>query len=102
MAWKKVIVRTKPNSDTDYEKMSDEVVAYQVTNYTNTEKRISTNVTTSDDGLVITYTNVFKDEASKNEFESDSTIAAESTRRNTINASNGIVKEVTVDEEVSI
>ena len=33
MAWKRVRVRTKPNSDTVYEKMSDEVIDYMKTNY---------------------------------------------------------------------
>ena len=100
MAWKKVIVRTKPNSDTAFEKISDEVQAYMITNYNDTGKRTSHGVTVSDDGLVTTHTNIFKDEASKNEFLVDSTIAAESTRRNTINAANGIIREITVDEEV--
>jgi|TARA_R110002110_G_scaffold90742_1_gene235837 hypothetical protein len=100
MAWKRVQVRTKPNSDTVYEKMSDEVISYMEENYVDTGKRTSFSVSPSDDGLVLTYTSIFKDEASKNEFLADSTIKTESTRRNTINASNGIVKEVTVDEEV--
>ena len=100
MAWKKVIVRTIPNSDTAFEKMSDEVIDYMRTNYDDTGKRTSFSVSSSDDGLVRTYTSIFKDEASKNKFLADSTIKTESTRRNTINASNGITKENTVDEEV--
>ena len=100
MAWKKVIVRTIPNSDTAFEKMSDEVIDYMRTNYDDTGKRISFSLSSSDDGLVGTNTSIFKDEASKNEFLVDSTIAAESTRRNTINAANGIIREITVDEEV--
>ena len=100
MAWKRVQVRTIPNADTAFEKMSDEVIDYMKTNYDDTGKRTSFSVSSSDDGLVLTYTSIFRDEASKNEFLADSTIAAESTRRNTINASNGITKEITVDEEV--
>jgi len=100
MAWKKVLVRTIPDADTDFEKMSSEVLSYMEENYVDTGKRTSFSVSPSDDGLVLTYTSIFRDEASKNEFLADLTIAAESTRRNTINASNGIVKEVTVDEEV--
>ena len=101
MAWKKVQVRTIPNANTAYEQMSDEVISYMKTNYHDTGKRTSLSVNSSDDGLVVTYTSIFKDEASKNEFLADSTIRTELIRRNTINSSNGIVKEVTVDEEVS-
>jgi len=100
MAWKRVMTRTIPNADTAFEKMSDEVIDYMKTNYDDTGKRTSFSVSSSDDDLVVTYTSIFRDEASKNEFLADSTIAAESTRRNTINASNGITKEITVDEEV--
>tara|TARA_B100001778_G_scaffold268015_1_gene229349 strand:- start:736 stop:1035 length:300 start_codon:yes stop_codon:yes gene_type:complete len=99
MSWKKVIVRTIPNTETPFEQMSDSVKAYAKTNYIDTGK-FSSNITTSDDGLVITYTNIFPDEASKNEYESDSTIANEANRRNTINENNGITKEVTMNEEI--
>jgi hypothetical protein len=101
MAWKRVRVRTKPNSDTVYEKMSDEVIDYMKTNYDDTGKRTSFSLSSSDDGLVLTYTSIFRDEASKNEFSADSIIRTEATRRNAINAANGVIKEVTVDEEVS-
>ena len=100
MAWRRVQVRTIPNTDTNFESMSAEVVSYMTTNYDDTGKRISFSLSSSDDLLVGTNTSIFKDEASKNKFLADSTIKTESTRRNTINASNGIVKEVTVDEEV--
>jgi hypothetical protein len=101
MAWKKVQVRTKPNFDNVYEKMSDEVISYIEENYVNTGKRTSFSLSSSDDGLVLTYTSIFRDEASKNEFSADSIIRTEATRRNAINAANGVIKEVTVDEEVS-
>jgi hypothetical protein len=101
MAWKRVQVRTKPNSDTVYEKMSDEVISYIEENYVNTGKRTSFSLSSSDDGLVLTYTSIYRDEASKNEFSADSIIRTEATRRNAINSANGVIKEVTVDEEVS-
>jgi hypothetical protein len=101
MAWKRVQVRTKPNSDTVYEKMSDEVIDYMKTNYDDTGKRTSFSLSSSDDGLVLTYTSIFRDEASKNEFLADSTIRTEGIRRNTINAANGITNKTTVDEEFS-
>ena len=100
MPWKIVQVRTKPNADTDYEAYSDEVNAYIKTNYDDTGKRLSISVTESDDGLVLTYTAIYRDEAARNEIISDPTIAAETIRRNNINAANGITREVTVDEEV--
>lgn len=100
MAWKIVQIRTKPNADTDYEAYSDEVNAYIKTNYDDTGKRLSISVTESEDGLVLTYTAIYRDEAARNEIVSDPTIAAETIRRNNINAANGITREVTVDEEV--
>ena len=100
MPWKIVQVRTKPNADTDYEAYSDEVNAYIKTNYDDTGKRLSISVTESEDGLVLTYTAIYRDEAARNEIVSDPTIAAETIRRNNINAANGITREVTVDEEV--
>ena len=100
MAWKIVQVRTIPNADTDYEAYSDEVNAYIKTNYDDTGKRLSISVTESDDGLVLTYTAIYRDEAARNEIISDPTIAAETIRRNNINAANGITREVTMDAEV--
>ena len=100
MTWKIVQVRTIPSADTDYEAYSDEVNAYIKTNYDDTGKRLSLSVTKSDDGLVVTYTAIYRDEAARNEIISDPTIAAETIRRNNMNADNGITREVTVDEEV--
>jgi len=100
MAWKRVQVRTKPNANTAYEAYSDEGNAYIRTNYDDTGKRLSLSVTESDNGLVVTYTAIYRDEAARNEILSDSTVSAESTRRNSINAANGITREVTMDEEV--
>ena len=100
MAWKKVIVRTIPNSDTAFEGISAEVLAYIKTNYVDTGKRISFSVDSSDDGLVLTYTSVFLDESAKNEVVNDSTISTESARRNKVNADNGITKELTFSGEV--
>ena len=100
MTWRRVQIRTKPNANTAYEAYSDEGNAYIRTNYDDTGKRISLSVTESDNGLVETHTAIYRDEAARNEILSDSTVSAESTRRNTINAANGITREVTVDEEV--
>ena len=80
--------------------MSAEVLDHISTNYDDTGKRISFSIVTSEDTLVLTYTSVFKDEASKNEVANDSTISTEAARRDSVNAANGITKEVTVDEEV--
>ena len=100
MAWKKVTVRTLPAVDTDFEKISDEVNAYIKTNYVDNNKRTSFAISESDNGLVLTYTSVFADEDTKNEFLNDSTIKAEIARRNKANTDNSITTEVTVDEEV--
>jgi|TARA_R110000782_G_scaffold4340_7_gene15404 hypothetical protein len=100
MAWKTVNVRTIPNSDTAFEGISAEVLAYIKTNYVDTGKRISFSVDSSDDGLVLTYTSVFLDESAKNEVVNDSTISTESARRNKVNADNGITKELTFSGEV--
>ena len=54
----------------------------------------------SENALILTFTSVFSSEATKNEFVNDSTISTEAARRDSVNAANGITKEVTVDEEV--
>jgi len=100
MAWKKVTVRTLPNNTTLFETMTDESIAYIQTNYVDTGKRTSFAVTHDDDELVYTWTSVFADEDTKNEFLNDSTIKAEIARRNKANTDNSITTEVTVDEEV--
>ena len=60
MAWKRVQVRTGPSAA--FEKMSDEVIDYIKTNYDDTGKRTSFSVSSSDDGLVLTYTSIYRDE----------------------------------------
>ena len=111
MAWKTVLVRTIPDADTAFERMSDEVIDYMKTNYDDTGKRTSFSVSSGDDEyqnnpsgtirvVVWEFISIFRDEASRNEFVEDSIIRTEATRRNTINAANGIIREITVDEEV--
>ena len=93
MAWKKVTVRTLPNNTTLFETMTDESIAYIQTNYVDTGKRISFSAETSDDGLVQTITSVYENEAARDEFHNDSTILAEASRRNKVNADKGITIE---------
>ena len=100
MAWRKVIRRTRPSVEVDWELFRVDVLNYIKTNYDDTGKRTSFSMSSSEDGLVLTYTSVFSSEATKNEFANDSTISTEAARRNQINADNDITKEVTVDEEV--
>ena len=100
MAWKKVIKRTRPSVEVDWEFFSVDVKDYIKTNYVDTGKKTSSSMSSSEDGLVLTYTSVFSSEAAANEFHNDSTILAERSRRNKVNADNDITKEVIVDEEV--
>jgi len=100
MAWKVIKTCTKPSADTPYELWSDDVTAYMKTNYKDTGKWTLESRNTSSDNLVITYTIIFKDEATKNEISSDSTIVAERTRVNAIRKSNNITEEVIMNEEV--
>lgn len=100
MAWKVIKTCTKPSADTPYELWSDDVTAYIKTNYKDTGKWTLESRTTSGDNLVVTYTIIFKDEATKNEMSSDSTIVAERTRVNAIRKSNNITEEVIMNEEV--
>ena len=99
MAWKRIVKRTRPSVEVDWETFGVDGLNYIKTNYEDTGKRISFSVVTSEDTLVLTYTSVFKDEASKNEVVNDSTILTEAARRDSVNAANGITKELTVDEE---
>ena len=100
MAWKKIKVCTKPSADTPYELWRADVIAHMKTNYKETGKWTLESRTTSGDNLVVTYTIIFKDEATKNEMSSDSTIVAERTRVNAIRKSNNITEEVIMNEEV--
>ena len=100
MAWKVIKTCTKPSADTPYELWSDDVTAYMKTNYKDTGKWTLESRTTSGDNLVVTYTIIFKDEATKNEMSSDSTIVAERTRVNARRKSNNITEEVIMNEEV--
>ena len=70
--------------------MSSDVRAYIGTNYVDTGKRVSFNQTLSGDGLQLTYTSVYRDEASKNELRNDSTVATEVARRDQVNTNNSI------------
>jgi hypothetical protein len=99
MAWKRIVKRTRPSVEVDWETFGVDGLNYIKTNYEDTGKRISFSVSLSEDTLVLTYTSVFKDEASKNEVVNDSTISTEAARRDSVNAANGITKELTVDEE---
>ena len=100
MAWKVIKTCTKPSADTPYELWSDDVTAYMKTNYKDTGKWTLESRTTSGDNLVVTYTIIYKDEATKNEMSSDSISVAERTRVNAIRKSNNITEEVIMNEEV--
>ena len=100
MAWQVVMRKTRPNTGVNFESMSSDVRAYIVTNFVDTGKRVSFNQTLSGDGLQLTYTSVYRDEASKNELRDDSTVAAEVARRDQVNTNNGISKTVVSVGEV--
>jgi|TARA_R110000787_G_scaffold198196_1_gene309390 hypothetical protein len=113
MAWKRIQVRTIPaEGSVLFEPTTAEISSYIKTNYDDTGKRTSFSVSSGDDEyqnnpsgtirvVVWEFISIFRDEASRNEFVEDSIIRTEATRRNTINAANGIIREITVDEEVS-
>ena len=100
MAWKRVVKRTRPSVDVDWEPFSVEALNYVRTNYDNTGKRLSFDVTLSENALEATYTSVYIDEAVKNEFLADSTILTEFKRRNAVNRSNNITKQLISDAEI--
>ena len=100
MAWKRVVKRTRPSVDVDWEPFSVEALNYVRTNYDNTGKRLSFDVTLSENALEATYTSVYTDEAVKNEFLADSTILTEFKRRNAVNRSNNITKQLISDAEI--
>ena len=100
MAWQRVVKRTRPSVDVDWEPFSVEALNYVRTNYDNTGKRLSFDVTLSENALEATYTSVYTDEAVKNEFLADSTILTEFKRRNAVNRSNNITKQLISDAEI--
>ena len=100
MAWQRVVKRTRPSVEVDWEPFSVEALNYVRTNYDNTGKRLSFDVTLSENALEATYTSVYTDEAVKNEFLADSTILTEFKRRNAVNRSNNITKQLISDAEI--
>ena len=100
MAWKRVVKRTRPSVEVNWETFGVDGLNYIKTNYEDTGKRTSFSMSLSENALILTFTSVFSSEATKNEFVNDSTISTEAARRDSVNAANGITKEVTVDEEV--
>ena len=100
MAWQRVVKRTRPSVDVDWEPFSVDALNYVRTNYDNTGKRTSFSITLSENALEATYTSVYTDEAVKNEFLSDSTILTEFKRRNAVNRSNNITKQLISDAEI--
>ena len=100
MAWQRVVKRTRPSVEVDWEPFSVEALNYVRKNYDNTGKRLSFDVTLSENALEATYTSVYTDEAVKNEFLADSTILTEFKRRNAVNRSNNITKQLISDAEI--
>ena len=100
MAWQRVVKRTRPSVEVDWEPFSVEALNYVRENYDNTGKRLSFDVTLSENALEATYTSVYTDEAVKNEFLADSTILTEFKRRNAVNRSNNITKQLISDAEI--
>ena len=100
MAWQRVVKRTRPSVEVDWEPFSTEASNYVKENYDNTGKRTSFEIVLSEDSLEATYTSVYADEAAKNEFITDSTILTEFKRRNAVNRSNNITKQLISDAEI--
>ena len=100
MAWQRVVKRTSPSVDVDWEPFSVDALNYVRTNYDNTGKRTSFSITLSENALEATYTSVYTDEATKNEFMTDSTVLTEFRRRNAVNDGNNITREIISDAEI--
>ena len=85
MTWTVKVKHTRPNTDVDFytadgatdgHQLSSSDFAYYLTTYKETGKFINRISSFSEDGLEVTRTLIWKDEATKNEYVQDSRMAA--------------------------
>lgn len=106
MTWTLKIKATRPDTDTDFytakdstQRLTDSDLAYVYTTYKETGKLVSgPDGTLSADELELTKTYVFRDEACKDEFQSDSKMSAWLNAAKTYNSANGIEYTTLQDE----
>lgn len=102
MAIIKVVQRSiRPSVDVPFFEQDSETKNYRMTNYVQSGKILYTKVEYSDDQLEHILTTIFLDEDSRNQYVTDSVIAAFRLRRNDYNIANSIRLDVsfTVHEE---
>jgi len=98
MTWTIVTKYTRQNNDTDWyiggsdTNMTTSDVAYVTSNYIDTDKRISAVNSVSGNGLELTKTFVFRDEAAKNEYVNESRIQSYCSAQASYNSANNITR----------
>jgi len=94
MAINGTIKLTRPNTDTAWHSLTDDVTAYLKTNFIDTGKRVykigGLGESISDDGLVKTVTYSFLNQDAKNDWVEDETVQSMLNARDTHNVSNNI------------
>ena len=108
MSWTLKLKHTRPNTDVAFyshaeaqsgHDFSSSDLAYHVSTYKDTGKFISRISSFSEDGLEVTRTLIWKDEATKNEYVQDSRMAAFLIAHEEYNTLNNITKVKLQDEE---
>ena len=99
MAWKRIVEWIRPNDSVDWEHFSEDADQYIDDNYVSSNKSKSFVISYSDDGLIRYHTRIFDNEASRNEFVSDSTVFDAVDEREVVNTSRGITRSVSFDAE---
>ena len=90
-------VFARPSTSVDFYKSSSEFNSHLTATYITTGK-LSQNKTVSPDGLKMTVTMIWGDQASFAEYEADPVCAAHFTARNDYNTANGITADRTATE----
>ena len=99
MAWKRTVEWTRPNDSVDFGLFSAGPDKHVYDNYEISNKSKSFVISYSEDGLIKYHTRIFDNEASRNEFVSDSTVFDAVDEREVVNTSRGITRSVSFDAE---
>ena len=98
MTWTFVTKYTRPNTGVDWfvaeagNYMTTSDRSYVITNYVDNSKRVSAVSSVSCNGLELTKTFVFRDEAAKNEYVNDSRIQSFRSAQTSYNSANNITR----------
>ena len=97
MAYRSTIIEVRPNTSVDFFDSGDDIKAYIIETYEDTNKS-SKEVTISDDGLTRTRVRDFDNKDSFDEMKADEKCIASRELRDAYNTENSISKEISIGE----